>query len=429
MSFDAKHVLENEKEIDIEKYGLTTFEYESDFHLRAPIIIFLEVTRNCNLKCRHCFVGESPSLNDELTKSEIFDLLDQIKKMKISLLHITGGEPFMNKDIVEILNQAKKLVPFVQVVTNGTLITDDVLEQIDRRVGFVVSLDGVKNSNLRNVSFDLLAERVLSLKNRHFPVQCWFCPTRYNIDDFDYVASWCREHGIILADNTLLPIGRAKDNPDIFLTEDDLNKFMMLYVKRTLDGSVNFVKNLDQKDFDKMQARATGKIKDRRAFDAFQLAYRLEAALGMCKGGRSFAHIAANGDVYPCSNCAVEELFKAGNIRENNFLDIWNNSFKDIRGIRYSDFKRCENCELNKLLPNCKLRCPPLSKALYNDLTYCGGTDIKIKSLIEKMKFRKKLQQILIESKDVLEYRESITKFRDQLYQELYSKNMRVCIK
>ena len=62
----------------------------------------------------------------------------------------------------------------------------------------------------------------------------------------------------------------------------------------------------------------------------------------MCKGGRSFAHITSNGDVFPCSNCAMENIFIAGNIRENSLLNIWNNSFKDMRKIQYSDFEKCK---------------------------------------------------------------------------------------
>ena len=82
-------------------------------------------------------------------------------------------------------------------------------------------------------------------------------------------------------------------------------------------------------------------------------------------------------------------MLKAGNIRENSFEEIWNNSFKDIRElILWKNWKECEKCELSKSF--CDYRIPAFSKNLHNKFNFCGATEIQKKVSLLRNNMRKK---------------------------------------
>jgi MoaA/NifB/PqqE/SkfB family radical SAM enzyme len=84
-----------------------------------------ELTYRCNLKCRHCYVAPSAvsQRRKELETKQVFTILDQLAGAGCLNIGFTGGEPFLRKDIFEILAYAKKKGLNSVVLTNGTLIT------------------------------------------------------------------------------------------------------------------------------------------------------------------------------------------------------------------------------------------------------------------------------------------------------------------
>lgn len=91
-----------------------------------PIKAMFELTYRCNLRCRHCYVV--PPKDDgrgtrELSTKEVFIILDQLAAAGCLNLGFTGGEPFLRKDIFDILRYAKSKGFNIIVLTNGTLIT------------------------------------------------------------------------------------------------------------------------------------------------------------------------------------------------------------------------------------------------------------------------------------------------------------------
>ena len=110
------------------------------------------------------------------------------------------------------------------MITNGTLLTEDILSQINKDVSFAISADGITNSTTREVSFNELKDKFLLLKNNGFRVRCWYCPTKLNLDDIPIITKWCIDHDIMIIDNILLPIGRAKDNEELQLQMSEYQK-------------------------------------------------------------------------------------------------------------------------------------------------------------------------------------------------------------
>lgn len=96
-----------------------------------PLKVLFELTYRCNLKCRHCYI-KPPDLRmnitgggrpRELTKEEVFIILDQVAETGCFTIGFTGGEPFLRRDIFEILEYAKRKGFNIIMLTNGTLIT------------------------------------------------------------------------------------------------------------------------------------------------------------------------------------------------------------------------------------------------------------------------------------------------------------------
>ncbi|HLA37100.1 MAG TPA: radical SAM protein, partial [Candidatus Brocadiales bacterium] len=104
---------------DIARYRLETIQIDTDFHLNAPLIVWIELTRKCNLRCRHCYVGAGEPLEGELSTEELCLLLEDLKGMKALSLVITGGEPTLHKDFAHILRYACELGFVIGVATNG----------------------------------------------------------------------------------------------------------------------------------------------------------------------------------------------------------------------------------------------------------------------------------------------------------------------
>lgn len=99
-----------------------------------PIKAMVELTYRCNLKCRHCYVAPQTCYRGrkELDTGQVFNILDQLTQAGCLNMGFTGGEPFLREDIFEILAHAKKKGLNIVILTNGTLITPDKADRLER---------------------------------------------------------------------------------------------------------------------------------------------------------------------------------------------------------------------------------------------------------------------------------------------------------
>ena len=112
----------------------------------APLDILLEVTKQCNLSCNHCF-NESGNLEDSIDKVAFNHLVNQIINLQPITCCFSGGEPFLFPDIV--LSSAVKMREsgiLTSAVSNGWFISNKLLPKlIDSFYGMQVSLDGASD--------------------------------------------------------------------------------------------------------------------------------------------------------------------------------------------------------------------------------------------------------------------------------------------
>ena len=94
--------------------------------------VILELTTFCNLKCKHCFYQNSKEFisNCFLRKDEAFTLINKFKKNGVDKLVLTGGEPTIHPDFIEIAKYAKAKIKKVTLCTNGVIQNDKIKDKI-----------------------------------------------------------------------------------------------------------------------------------------------------------------------------------------------------------------------------------------------------------------------------------------------------------
>ena len=363
----------------IETCKLATFDYDPDlFHLKSPVLIFIELTRKCNLRCSHCYIEGGQPRTDELSTREIITLLEELRELEVFGIIFTGGEPLLHTNIIEILRAADQMGFDFAVFTNGTMISPKLLEQIPKRTVFNVSLDGIKtNPVLRDgVSFRFMQGKLKILQKWRFTFACMITITRINLNELKDLIIWCADNNILFGTNDCMPIGRAAENAELLPTLADVQSAADLFL----------FEESKRKTFKAFSPQKPDEFGMNSLFD---ILYRLEYSTEMCKGARGLAYVTSDGLVYPCSNCASLNLFCGGNIKKDTFSNIWRQSFQKIRSTQWKDFRVCNDCELTTGGYYCKFRCPALSMKLHGELTNCGATPF----LKESMKARTDLYQ------------------------------------
>jgi len=103
-----------------------------------PLKCKLNVTYRCNVACKFCYNGDRPGLpgsyprEAELQIMEIERILLELYDAGTFILSLTGGEPFVRKDLIDILEITDNLCFAVEILTNGTLITEHLAEKLSR---------------------------------------------------------------------------------------------------------------------------------------------------------------------------------------------------------------------------------------------------------------------------------------------------------
>ena len=91
----------------------------------------LEITKKCNLRCKHCYLSAGNPHKKELTLEEIRGLFKAAKNLGVRSTSIGGGEPLLRDDFFEIIDSAGSLDLMVSIGTNGTLINHCLLYTSD----------------------------------------------------------------------------------------------------------------------------------------------------------------------------------------------------------------------------------------------------------------------------------------------------------
>lgn len=111
--------------------------------------VHIDITNNCNLRCKHCFWGYNLKMDENTPKEKWFDLIHQLKKLGVAKVVISGGEAFTNNELLDVIKCCyRNEIMIASIFTNGTVQTDNtkkVIEYLTKKqlaTVFYISLDG-----------------------------------------------------------------------------------------------------------------------------------------------------------------------------------------------------------------------------------------------------------------------------------------------
>lgn len=104
------------------------------------------LTGRCNFRCKHCYMSAPDARYGELSHASVMDIVRQISECGISSVSLSGGEPLVRPDFLEIVDALLDAgVNIRQIYSNGALVSDELLDTLEARgckPCFVMSYDG-----------------------------------------------------------------------------------------------------------------------------------------------------------------------------------------------------------------------------------------------------------------------------------------------
>ncbi len=300
------------------------------------LIVAWEVTAACNLSCGYCRACASSLPDaDELSTEEALSFLDSIAALKPMLI-LSGGEPLLRPDIFQIARHGKALGMRVSLASNGTTITPLVADEIAAsgisRVS--ISLDGAsseKHDLIRGEgSFQAAMRGIENLRGK-VDFQINNTLTSKNESDVAAILDLAQRVGACaLHFFFLVATGRGRE-------ADLISPERQEQLLREIDK---------ERDLRPLEVQVTC------APQYARIARPGRSRVGGCLAGKSFVFVSRKGDVYPCGYLPLQ----VGNIREKNFIEIWENA-KQLVALRERNLKgKCGRCSYSSICGGCRAR-------------------------------------------------------------------------
>ena len=340
-------------------------------YLTAPLIVDFNITRRCNLTCQYCYANAGTAENkNELTFEEIKTILDQLKELNVLIVRLSGGEPLIRTDYKEIVDYCEELGFLLCTNTNGTMITDDIIncfkKDCFRKIG--ISLDSYKENvhnsirgkeyafnntmnSIRKIVEEGLADKlsvVITLSNENA-----------NVDEIEKFLHFLGKSGIKnVAFQYAIPVGRG-DHFDNCSPDYDKWKELIVWLYSNEDTireelGIAYVVNLTNESgckFELFFPFIESGRKDLLSSVPGAMSSEINPYIS-CQAGNSTVAITADGKVYPCELMMCYEKLEAGDLREYTFKEIWNNSnvLRTIRNMKVDDLDGfCTKCSMKDI--------------------------------------------------------------------------------
>lgn len=185
------------------------FSILTGFDFSKPTFVILIITHKCNARCKHCYIWKNKA-SEELTSKDWFRILDELQGwLGPVFVSITGGEPLLKENMINILRHAVELGLEVEFLSNGYIMDDTTaLDVVKTGVqGVQSSLDGStpETHNFirgRNDFFEKTTQALQSLAkyrnkfNPHLKVVAKPTIMSHNLDELTCIAKWAKDNNI-----------------------------------------------------------------------------------------------------------------------------------------------------------------------------------------------------------------------------------------
>lgn len=318
--------------------------------LSAPIRVYFEITRRCNLTCRHCFVSSGPKSYAGVPRELIFTILDDLHEMNVFDLRFTGGEPTFRDDWFQILSRAKALGFSLSLNTNGvyppgSAIIDELLSLELNQL--TISIDGMEETHDRIRGQGAFRSSMASIERLH-------------------------RGGASLRTNTVLTRDNVGEVPQLISLLAPFVKEMNFFYMRPVGRAVKL--SNQHLDFDQHFRSSEETIALRNAYPNVRLMHFEQSFLerSIVEEELPFAELAmappygsttlglnADGSMWPHGYTPYQSapFFKLGQYPNVNLNCVWHESpvLDAVRGWLRSLMQRCRSC------PEYRTRCPGLN--------------------------------------------------------------------
>ena len=322
------------------------------FSSEVKPVVMWNITRECNLSCKHCYMDARSPHPDEWTLDEGFRFIDEMAELEMPMLIVTGGEPLISKNFFPFAFYAKEKGVRMVISTNGTLITPEVatrLAEADiRYVGVSVdAADPERHDEFRGVkgAFDRAMDGLTNAIDAGLKTGLRITIHKENWQEVPKLLNLCVEMGIPrFCLYHLVPTGRGSHIMDMDVTKEQRTQVL----KHLYD------KAIELKD-EEIEILTTDS-----PMDGVYILERLKR--------NKVANVDYLGNVNPCH---FTPQMSVGNVKERPFNEIWNErpcaQLLEIRERRMTLSGTCGRCDYMDVCGGCR------QKAYFYSGDFYGG--------------------------------------------------------
>lgn len=318
--------------INLERIVYRTYDFET------PLAISLILTYRCNLKCKHCLVGNFRynKLN-EMNLAEIENLAFQMQQYEVFKVALNGGESLVRKDLKEILRAFYRHKIPIEISTNGIELSKKMIELMNSYnvVTYILSLEGSKKETHDFIrgkgTFDKVISAILNIKrySTAFELQTEITYGKHNLNQVEEIIKMLTDLGV-----DKIKFARLKPwNWGSQLSYLVPSKQDVVYLNEK-------IWNL------------RGKYQSSIAIEGDVPIPRQKRTERGCNINVAF-EILPNGVVLPCRifEQKMDKDIILGDIKSHNIFEIWNSSrAKKIRNVtsKLREKIYCSNCKFTQ---------------------------------------------------------------------------------
>jgi radical SAM protein with 4Fe4S-binding SPASM domain len=302
---------------------------------RIPISGSLEVTLRCNLRCQHCYIpGERRASRSEreLSLAEIERILDEVTDAGCLWLLLTGGEPLLRRDFLDIYAYARGKGLILTLFTNGTLVTQRIADYLAewRPFNIEITLYGATQETYERVtgipgSYSRCRRGIDLLLEHNLPLGLKTMIMTLNHHELEQMQALADGLGVkFRIDPILNPALDGSARPTFFrLPPEEIVALDKADPKRA---------SLWQEQFQKNQVIP---LSDQRMY--------------LCGAGKQGFHIDASGQLFPCLSGRQPSY----NLRSGSFQEGWDQFLPQVISRQYNADYPCLGCELRHVCAQC----------------------------------------------------------------------------
>lgn len=311
--------------------------------LDSPLKILWKITGKCNAKCRHCWA----KLGCEHSHDEIMRLADEICENNVFMVSLSGGEPFLRNDLLNVVERLKANNIIIDIMTNGSLINEENAEQLSSILNLEtdviqVSLDG-PNSDVhdsqRNVAiFDDAINGIKLLKQRKIKVRCVCTATPINVKYIYETYKLANSLGVdVFAPAPVFPLRRGKQFKNQL---DEMEYLRQIAACKSIESNMHTKLRIQ---FGKCYQFLVHKYFESINSPIFQETVTRKVCMNETN---AFMQIDAEGDALPGPEW--EHDVSAGNVYIEGLMSIWQKgtNWEEFRNGRRLFGTYCSECKV-----------------------------------------------------------------------------------